>query len=712
MIKAILFILVIFCSITVDAQIIKGIVTDKQDNPLPGANVFIEGSYDGASTDQEGKFSFETKLTGKHTLIVRYIGFLEYKKEIDITPKGVDVKIVLRESSKNLNAVVITAGSFEASDEKKGVVMKPLDVVTTAGGMGDIYGAMNTLPGTQLVGEEGKVFVRGGDSYETKTFFDGMRIEKPYYERVPDFPTRGRFSPWLFSGTVFSSGGYSAEYGQALSSALILKSEGLAEQDISSISLMSIGLGGSHTKRWDNTSLSVSGEYVNMTPYYGLIGQKYDWDIAPRGYQGSLIFRQKAGKEGLLKAYGSYEYGRSKINYPDINNNINEMMSIDLKEYNGYFNSTYNGKLSKKWLNKAGFSYSYDRADYEYNKDQHNEKVRVAQAKYNVTYLANDILNIKFGGDFLHKNYYQRYLVDSTGKEYKSPFIDNLTSAFTEAELTIGPKFAARIGGRFEYSSWLNKTNLAPRLSLAFKTGKKGQISLAYGDFYQTPEDEYIMFDPGLSYEKATHYILNYQIMKNKRIFRVETYYKDYDNLITYDSLYSDDPDSYDNTGHGYAYGVDVFWRDESIDYLDYWISYAFIDTERDYLDFEEMATPIFVSKHNARAVVKYFIVKINTQLGLTYTFASGRPYENPNSSDFLSDKTKAYHDLSFNFSFLTELWNNFTIIYFSIGNVFGRDNVYGYHYTKNSSGKYERMAIGPQAKRFLFLGLFISFTE
>jgi len=45
-----------------------------------------------------------------------------------------------------------------------------------------------------------------------------MVVQNPFYSSVPDIPSRGRFLAFLFKGTVFSSGGYSAQYGQALSS--------------------------------------------------------------------------------------------------------------------------------------------------------------------------------------------------------------------------------------------------------------------------------------------------------------------------------------------------------------------------------------------------------------------------------------------------------------------------------------------------------------
>src|SRR5690606_23454916 len=131
----------------------------------------------------------------------------------------------MRESVNTLDAVVISAGTFSAGDNSKITALKPLDIVTTAGSAGNIIAALQTLPGTQTVGEDGRLFVRGGEADETQTFVDGIRVAQPYGASTNELPTRGRFSPFLFSGISFSTGGYSAEYGEALSSVLLLNTQ-------------------------------------------------------------------------------------------------------------------------------------------------------------------------------------------------------------------------------------------------------------------------------------------------------------------------------------------------------------------------------------------------------------------------------------------------------------------------------------------------------
>jgi hypothetical protein len=190
-----------------------------------------------------------------------------------------------------------------------------MDIATTPSAVGDIYGALTTLPGAQIVGNEGGLYVRGGEGYETKTFIDGMQVASPYMSRLPDLPTRSRFSPVLFTGTTFSTGGYSAEYGQALSSAVNLRTTGLAEKSQGAVSVMSVGVSGSYTHRMENASLAGTLQYINMKPYYSLVKQNIDYLTYPVQTQGTLLFRQKYRRNGLLKVFGSFDTGSSTTSY-------------------------------------------------------------------------------------------------------------------------------------------------------------------------------------------------------------------------------------------------------------------------------------------------------------------------------------------------------------------------------------------------------------
>jgi hypothetical protein len=108
----------------------------------------------------------------------------------------------------------------------------------------------------------------------------------------------------------------------------------------------------------------------------------------------------------------------------------------------------------------------------------------------------------------------------------------------------------------------------------------KQSVLLAYGDFTQTQVQitSNILTIINLR-AKASHYILNFQYSKNGKTFRAETYYKDYRNLVKFDTKTALFNSVYDNTGSGYAKLGFVLERWKII--KEYWVSYSYIDTER-----------------------------------------------------------------------------------------------------------------------------------
>ena len=685
---------------------LSGIVLYENELPVIGANAFIADTYDGTSTDLDGRFQFTTEETDSAVLIISYLGYESQYLEIELNGEPLSFKISLTPELSQLDMVVITAGAFEASDEKKAVTLKPLDIVTTAGATADIAGVLNTLPGTQTVGEEGQLFVRGGAAYETRTYIDGMYVQNPYNSSVPTVPARGRFSPFLFKGTTFSTGGYSAEYGQALSSALILNTEDLAPQTVTGISLMSVGLGLSHTQRWENGSIALSGDYTNLAPYVGLVPQNINWEKAPRGAGGQLVYRQKTSETGMLKLQAFANRNHFAMQYPDLED-VTKSNRLDLSNDNLYINTSFREVLGEKWSFFGGLAYSYNLDDIEENFKLHSTE-QSFQSRFRLGYHPNEKLNLKFGAEYLNNQVKEKF-IEGTQEEVEIELPDQYGAIFAEADYYLSQNLVARIGLRGEYSKLLDNLQVAPRFSLAYKTGEDSQVSFAWGQFYQNPVKEILRFQPNLDFEKASHWILNYQKVWDNRTFRIEGYYKTYDQLARYPTA---QPWEVSNSGNGYARGIDLFYRDQStIKQGDFWISYSFLDTERQFLDYPEPSRPYFASRHNLSLVYKHWLTKLNTNIGFTYSLASPRSYDDPNQPGFNTGRTPTYQDLSFNASYLTNLFGQFSILYVSVSNIPGFENSFGYRFSAlpNEDGQYQSLPIEPPAKRFLFVGLFIS---
>ena len=87
---------------------LKGRILDNEKNPLPGAVVIIDGNKLSAVTDLDGFFSFANLSSGNHNLKVTYIGFLPVSKTIVVSEKSTVDDIVMSDTSRELNEVVVT----------------------------------------------------------------------------------------------------------------------------------------------------------------------------------------------------------------------------------------------------------------------------------------------------------------------------------------------------------------------------------------------------------------------------------------------------------------------------------------------------------------------------------------------------------------------------------------------------------------------------
>jgi len=684
-------------------QTVSGTVVDEKNRPVAGANVFIDGTYDGASTDEKGNFAFQTEAKGNQVLVISFLTFETLRAPIDAN-NCTDKTFKLKESINTLDAVVITAGNFSAGEKSRVSVLKPLDIVTTAGSAGNIIAALQTLPGTQNVGEDGRLFVRGGEADETQTFVDGIRVAQPYGATTNNLPTRGRFSPFLFSGISFSTGGYSAEYGEALSSVLLLNTQDEADQNKTDISLMTVGLGLSNTQKWEKSSLSVNTAYIDLAPYQVAIPQDVDWNRPFQSLSGEAVYRYNLAN-GIFKAYAAFDASRFDLNQEDINQP--EKIRVNLNNNNFYLNSSYRGNFGGNWQLFTGISYGYSQTKVGIDVNNVKDVEHASHLKLRLTKKLSDRIKLNFGTDYFITKFDEDY-----NTTFKSGYDSGIAAVYAEADIFFSKNFAAKAGVRASNNNYINESSISPRASLAYKVSKSSQFSFAYGSFEQAPRQDYLKYSDEFKTEKAAHYILNYQYTKNSRTLRLETYYKDYSDLVKYDTNGPQFNSVYSNDGYGFAKGIDLFWRDgNSIKNLEYWVSYSYINTKRDYKNYTDEVTPSFVADHSFSVVTKYWISGWKSQLGLTHQFSSGRPYNDPNQSVFMNGKTKSYNNLSFSWAYLLTQQK---IVYFSVSNVLGTQNIFGYNYadTADVNGVYQRKAVTPTADRFFFVGFFWTISD
>jgi hypothetical protein len=710
---------------------VQGSVKDKRGRIIAGANISIKGSYDGTTSDSAGNFSFKTYEKGAVMLVANNIGFKMEEVPVTIGKDTLVVDFLLKEEINELSAVVITAGTFEASDKKKGTVLKPLDIATTAGANADISATIQTLPGAQKVGEQEGLFIRGGSAEEAKIIIDGSVVNNFFYSSVPGISQRGRFSPFLFSGTVFSSGGYSALYGQALSSVLSLESIDIPERSEIQVGISPIFLSAGFQQVANNkkSSFGLSYNWVNLTLYQKLVPQAPDFFNAPSFHTVDANYRFKTKKNGMFKIYAYFNSGDLGVRNPSLDS-IGLKNAFSLKNRNFFTNMSFRQFLGKGWkLNTvASVSYNKDNINTEVQ-NQQNEKIPVVnipvidytnfnldarqwmvQARAVLDKRFGALNTIRFGAEVWNNADSAKYT--NLAGTFPTKISDFYTAIFAESDLYLSNNVAFRPGIRIEHSGLLNRWNIAPRAALSYKLDKNSQFSIDYGVFYQTPERRYLVANSDFSFLRADHYILTYQNLSTNYTFRVQAFYKDYVNLLKTDAAVAN---AVSTEGVGYAQGVELFWRDKkTFKNFDYWISYSYLDSKRNYNNYPTAAMPTFAANHSGSLVLKKFWVKQMFGVNWSWNWSTGRPYYDPNNAktDFLTDRTIFYSTNNFSVNWLPKLGKANTVVVLGINNVFNETQIFGYNYSnrlRDPQGLLIREAVIPPAPRSFFLGIFLS---
>src|ERR1700733_6881917 len=117
--------IVLIMASTVSAQaiaqiVITGRITTIKNEAIVSATVSIQGTGEGTNTDSSGLYKLSTAVKGKNSLVISFVGYTTKEISVIITGTSVQVDAVLKEETKQLDAVVVSAGTFEASDKEKG----------------------------------------------------------------------------------------------------------------------------------------------------------------------------------------------------------------------------------------------------------------------------------------------------------------------------------------------------------------------------------------------------------------------------------------------------------------------------------------------------------------------------------------------------------------------------------------------------------------
>jgi hypothetical protein len=715
-------------------QTVSGKVVDGKGVPLYLVHVKIEGTSVGDVTNEEGYFTLQSDLSEPFILLV---SMLSYEKErLKLDPNSdqlTDLKVTLREDMISMEDLQVTGSAFTSGDSK-GVTLSPIEVVTTPGSAADIFRAMKTFPGVAHVDEGSGLFVRGGDVSETKILLDQATVVHPYRFENPTGGVFGTIPPFMVSGTYFSTGGFPARYGNALSGVLAMESLDMPQQRSinANIGMAAASLGFNLPAASGKWGLRFTGNRSFTDFMFGVNGMGDEFITSPEGYDGnlSLIFQPKKGTTFKLFSFGN-----------------GNQLGVQVPEpgFTAEFTSEERNRLHNfQWVQTAGKWYGETSLSWNrFSNDQTLGGMIIDQGD-NTWKLRTDwerslseSLYLRVGAEWERlTNRFDGLVPAQQGQlNPEAEFIDinaeytiSRSAAWSEISYEFGGRWVADLGLRSDRLGETSEMVVDPRFTLSFKITPNQTVRYSTGIYHQFAEPFQFNSDSGnpkLGAQQSIHNILTYEFKSNLLHARSEFYHKRYDDLII-----ADQTQNLDNSGNGFAYGADFFLK-----YSEYlktrfngWISYSYLQSERfrgleqfNGLRFDQAPSDFDIT-HNLTVVTKYQLIGFFT-IGTTYRYATGRPVtpvtgsvqSGPNNlfqpifGALNSERLPDFHRLDIDLSQYIPFGNGHSVVFYaSISNALNRANVMDYSYSPDYS---ERTPVESNYRRFIYTGATISLS-
>jgi outer membrane receptor for ferrienterochelin and colicin len=531
---------------------VSGVVRDISANePLVFANIIIEGTQQGTTTDANGKFTL-TLPQGTYSLRCSFVG---YRTEIfSITvPEAVQLTINMSTMDMLLQDVTVYAHRLDETDESEVSALSlqsdRMKQVTSA--ISDVLRSVQFLPGVTTNNEfSAKFNVRGGNQDENLVLVNGTQVYDPFHLKEAPNASVGIFNTDMIQKMDLLTGGFPARYGDRMSSVLNIeyregnreKYTGIASLSMANIDALVEGPLGEHG----------SFMFGGRKSYLEYIMKMLDYDpsIHPSFYdlQGVIGYSLSPSNKILLKFIhagdkyiedphttfeGPYQWkdGDSFTATQQWNDSVNNKAHY----YSNMIALQNVNILSSSALLKTELSY-YDQRETErfwYSNHYKLSIVAFDTAKFyrgeneelydNTlkirTLELNSILDmqisspyglktgisyqrIKYDQDQINKNIIDIYTnvyqyPDTThqhGIENALDSVDNhigvqsyKVAGFLENIIQLSDRMILNVGGRFDYFDLNKDLTWSPRINMAYQTDLGITVRGAWGYYYQSP---------------------------------------------------------------------------------------------------------------------------------------------------------------------------------------------------------------------------------
>lgn len=688
------FVLVLSSSMVFAQQIhLKGSVKDSLAQPISEVNVYLVDSFYGSVSDSNGNFEIIVPDSiVQESIRLIHKDFLPIEQTIYTTTDCILSFTMVKDPSK-LEEILISLSPKKKEALSQSISFTAMDVVSTASSPGNIIGLVSNLPSGSTNPLDGRLLIRGGDASETNTYINGVKVFSPYSPKIGNTAVRSKFNPFIFKGMSFSSGGYSAEFGEALSGILDLQTLDDLGESRKDYSVSSVGISAGTIVKGEGNAYSVHLNYLNLSPYNKVIKQSYQ-SIKPFESLSLESSFQTFFKDGGYKLFTQMEVSKVKIIQDYKPNPIVDTLS--LQSYQGYINSYLYKNILPFLKLEVSTGIGLTKQDQGLNNSLMNlydiDLLQKVKLSYSWSNYLSSFVGVEYQKSISTIDFKEALLYD------RLRFDTNRFSAFVQNNWQINNDLSLELGIRATKYPKVNSVDIQPRTLLKYSWNTRESLGFSYGKFTQNFDDksrEIILKQPDVM--KVEHYIVRYNYSYKRRFIQGEVFYKNYNRLAL---ASMENNHEYFLNGKGYVKGFDALYKSSNkSNRFKYWISYTFLDSKRKALYWQEYLQPDYIYKHNLSLVSKYWIDALKSQLSVTYNYSSPRKIYNPYELNPTSYITSQVNNISFSWAYLLKAQK---IIYLSVDNLLGLNPVYGYTFSPNNNHAIEQR---PVAKRFIYIG-------
>lgn len=702
--------------------IISGEVRDAvTKQPLPGANIIVDGTNMGSACDENGYYVIKNVSPGNYILKASMIGYESaVYTDVTINPnRNHSVNFELHSAALELQEVKVSADYFSKPDENPVSfrTLSPEEIRRSPGSAEDIFRVMQSLPGVATAGaRSAQLIVRGGSPDENLTLLDNIEVYNPiHFARTGE--SMGIISivnPALLQKVDFLTGGFPVRYGDKMSSVFDMSlREGNKEVFNTDANLNIAGFG----VMLDGPLIENSNMVFSLRRgFFDLITATLDRPAAPSYYDAVGKVTYDLNNKNRISLVGFYyldlieKTGSTKQE----NATWNRYDYLTRDDYGAAIGVNWRSLISEKAFSLVTASYTSNGWNTlqgtEADPTIMGEDIREDEfsLKSEINYQLSSNINLKLGGQFkVINSRNESWSPEDTlrnGTIIPASAILYLPDATTKGALFLQSSFKIfdpliiTTGLRYDYFALTEENNFSPRISLSYNLTDQTTFNLAWGKYYQSPASYQIAPDERnllLNSSYATHYIAGIeQRLGYDTKASIEVYHKELSNLIVA-------PDSSNlliNTGSGYAQGIEFSLQKKFTDGFVGSASYSYsISKRRDY-----ESTSLYDFEYERPHIINLIFgleIGAGWQIGTKFQYASGNPYtpvigvSERNNTFYLVDGEKNsarypdYHklDLRIDKQFVFENWS--FSVYLDLWNVYNRDNVISYSFKAESDG-------------------------